>query len=208
MCRWHHWSNASTQAAFVRLHVSAPQSSTSRTYTEISTNEKLRVSGDACTPDISGHCVHTIPCNSNTPNAQRDYAITNPSVGLSLSEAGIESKATNMRFSASVTETGTNGQRVFDFLLLSNSNMRPHLPPFSRFCENYDKTVTAVVMKLSSLTRNSFGIMPLCSPGGSSLQWGAGQGLLYLASLVRNLVTVPIWHIRYMRSSAVLRYLL
>jgi len=41
--------------------------------------------------------------------------------------------------------------------------------------KHYDKTFTAVVIKLSELTSNGSGIM---SPGGSTLQCRAGRDLL------------------------------
>jgi len=43
------------------------------------------------------------------------------------------------------------------------------------------KTVTAVVMKLLELMDNGSGIMPLNSPGGSTLQCWTLPGLLCLA---------------------------
>jgi len=40
------------------------------------------------------------------------------------------------------------------------------------------KTVTVIVMKLSPHTGNGYCIIPLNSPGGNALMWGAGRHLL------------------------------
>ena len=47
--------------------------------------------------------------------------------------------------------------------------------------ERHGTTVTAVVMQFSVQKGNEFSITPLNSPGGSTLQWGAGRDLLCLA---------------------------
>ena len=47
----------------------------------------------------------------------------------------------------------------------------------------FRKMIQSVIMKLSEQTDNDSGIMPLNSPGGSTLQWSARRGLLCLAPL-------------------------
>jgi len=45
------------------------------------------------------------------------------------------------------------------------------------------KTVTTIFMKFPEYTGNGSGIMPFNFPDISTLQWGAGRGLLSFASL-------------------------
>jgi len=51
-------------------------------------------------------------------------------------------------------------------------------------CNSPEKTVTAILIKLLAYTGNGSWIMLVNSPGGSTLQWGAGRGSLCFASLV------------------------
>jgi len=48
---------------------------------------------------------------------------------------------------------------------------------------HYCETVITILTKLSEQTGNGSGIIPLNSPGGSTLQRNTGRGLLRLASL-------------------------
>ena len=53
------------------------------------------------------------------------------------------------------------------------------------------KMVIALVMTFSEQLGNDYRIMPLNSPSGSTLQWGAGRGLLFLTVLVIVLKLIP-----------------
>jgi len=53
------------------------------------------------------------------------------------------------------------------------------------------KMVIALVMTFSEQLGNDYRIMPLNSPSDSTLQWGAGRGLLFLTVLVIVLKLIP-----------------
>ena len=62
-------------------------------------------------------------------------------------------------------------------------------PVFVTVClQHFVKTIAAVVTKLSEYASVGSGIMPLNSPGGSTLQWDAGRGLLCLSPFVSHAV--------------------
>ena len=62
----------------------------------------------------------------------------------------------------------------------------------------YEKTVSDIVVKLIELTDSGCPMMPSNLPGGSTVQWGTGRGLLWLFTVVSSLLScaelnVPVW---------------